>query len=155
MSRTKYDEFYSKISVSELFEKLRGAVKEPTSMEKDWYDALIIHLKKRYLSKEDERILESILPAGYTPLGTEEESVENEMNEANKPNKNYKVVPFNPSDNVSQSLQSIIDSHSINGWEYVNHQYSDKLKPGSTGCFGLGATPDSIIHIGVVVFKKK
>lgn len=70
-------------------------------------------------------------------------------------NKNYKVVPFNPSDNVPSSLQRIIDSETANGWKYVNHQYSDKLKPGSAGCFGIGATPDSTIHVGFVVFEKK
>lgn len=70
-------------------------------------------------------------------------------------NDNYKVVPFNPSDNVPSSLQRIIDIEAVNGWKYVNHQYSDKLKPGSVGCFGIGATPDSTVHIGFVVFEKK
>lgn len=69
--------------------------------------------------------------------------------------KNYKVVPFNQSDNVPSSLQRIIDSEAVNGWEYVNHQYSDKLKPGSAGCFGIGATPDSTVHIGFIIFEKK
>ena len=70
-------------------------------------------------------------------------------------NNNYKVVPFNPSDNVPSSLQRIIDIEAVNGWKYVNHQYSDKLKPGSAGCFGIGATPDSTVHIGFVIFEKK
>ena len=70
-------------------------------------------------------------------------------------NNNYKVVPFNPSDNVPSSLQRIIDIEVVNGWKYVNHQYSDKLKPGSAGCFGIGATPDSTVHIGFVIFEKK
>jgi len=67
----------------------------------------------------------------------------------------YKVVPFHLSKNVSSELQSIIDIESVNGYKYVNHQYSDKLKPGSAGCFGFGATPDTIIHVGFVVFEKK
>lgn len=70
-------------------------------------------------------------------------------------NKNYKVVPFNPSNNVPSSLQRIINSEAVSGWKYVNHQYSDKLKHGNAGCFGIGATPDSTIHIGFVVFEKK
>lgn len=70
-------------------------------------------------------------------------------------NKNYKVVPFNQSDNVPSSLQRIIDSEAVDGWKYVNHQYSDKLKPGSAGCFGIGATPDSTVHIGFIIFEKK
>lgn len=66
----------------------------------------------------------------------------------------YKVVPLNQTDNVPNALQNIIDSESSNGWRYVNHQYSDKLKPGSAGCFGIGATPDTTIHVGVVIFIK-
>lgn len=69
-------------------------------------------------------------------------------------NSNYKVVPFGPSNNVPNSLQAIIDSEAVNGWRYVNHQYSDKLQPGSSGCFGIGATSDSTIHIGFVIFER-
>lgn len=72
----------------------------------------------------------------------------------NKRDSNYKVCPFNPSNNIPNSLQKIIDSEAVNGWKYVNHQYSDKLKPGSAGCFGIGATPDTTIHVGFVVFEK-
>tara|TARA_R110002072_G_scaffold7503_2_gene40944 strand:+ start:738671 stop:738880 length:210 start_codon:yes stop_codon:yes gene_type:complete len=66
----------------------------------------------------------------------------------------YKVVPFNSSKNVSNQLQNIIDSESNNGFRYINHQYSDKLLPGSSGCFGIGATPDRTTHVGLVVFEK-
>lgn len=83
------------------------------------------------------------------------EKTELKNSQTNEANKNYKVVPFNPSNNVPSSLQSIINSEAVNGWKYVNHQYSDKLKPGSAGCFGIGATSDSTIHIGFVVFEKK
>ncbi len=67
---------------------------------------------------------------------------------------NYKVVPFNQSDNPGASLQGIINAESTNGYRYVGHQYSDKLRPGSAGCFGLGATPTTTIHVGFVVFEK-
>ncbi len=68
----------------------------------------------------------------------------------------YKVVPFNPSKNaVGQVLQDIIDAEAVNGYKYINHEYSDKLKPGSAGCFGFGATPDVVIHVGFVIFGKE
>jgi len=67
----------------------------------------------------------------------------------------YKVVPFNYTTSPSMELQSIIDAETVNGYEYVNHEYSDKLHPGSSGCFGIGATADTTVHIGLVVFKKK
>ena len=67
----------------------------------------------------------------------------------------YKVVPLQHTQDVPSLLQEIIDSASKNGWEYVNHQYSDKLYPGKEGCFGIGSTPDTTIHVGVVIFKKE
>lgn len=67
----------------------------------------------------------------------------------------YKVVPFNPSKNVSADLQRIINTETSGGYRYVNHQYSDKLEPGSAGCFGIGAQPASTIHIGFVIFEQK
>lgn len=66
----------------------------------------------------------------------------------------YKVVPFPSSKNINQTLQSIIDSEAVDGWNYVTHQYSHYLMPGSAGCFGIGARPDSIWHVGNVVFQK-
>jgi hypothetical protein len=66
----------------------------------------------------------------------------------------FKVVPFRQTDNVPGDLQRIIDSESASGWKYVSHQYSDKLRPGTAGCFGIGATPDTTTHVGVVVFEK-
>jgi len=66
----------------------------------------------------------------------------------------YKVVPFNRTDNVSSELQTIIDSEAVGGYKYINHQYSDKLRPGTAGCFGIGAEPSTTVHIGFVVFEK-
>jgi hypothetical protein len=66
----------------------------------------------------------------------------------------HKVVPFNRNDNVSIELQRVINSEAVGGYKYVSHQYSDKLKPGNVGCFGIGASPATTIHIGFVVFEK-
>jgi hypothetical protein len=66
----------------------------------------------------------------------------------------YKVVPFGQSDNVSGELQRIIDSEAVGGYKYISHQYSDKLKPGTAGCFGIGAQPAVTVHVGFVVFEK-
>lgn len=67
---------------------------------------------------------------------------------------NYKVVPFPQTKAINNDLQSIIDIESDEGWEYINHKYEDYLEPGSSGCFGLGAKPDRVWHVGHVVFKK-
>jgi hypothetical protein len=67
----------------------------------------------------------------------------------------YKVVPFERNHDVSNALQTIINAESKNGFKYVNHEYSDKLNPGTSGCFGIGAKPDTVNHVGFVVFEKE
>lgn len=67
----------------------------------------------------------------------------------------YKVVPFNQVNNAAGELQKIINAEEVGGYRYVNHEYSDKLHPGSNGCFGIGGQPASTVHIGFVVFEKK
>jgi len=66
----------------------------------------------------------------------------------------YKVVPFNQSDNPGGAIQGIINIESTTGYRYVGHQYSDKLRPGTAGCFGIGAEPTTTIHVGFVIFEK-
>ncbi|MEE9350420.1 MAG: hypothetical protein V3U80_10270 [Flavobacteriaceae bacterium] len=67
----------------------------------------------------------------------------------------YKVVPFHDSSDAGSELQSIIDRETVGGYKYINHEYSDKLNPGTDGCFGMGAKPDTTQHIGFVVFENK
>ena len=67
----------------------------------------------------------------------------------------YKVIPFPRSKNINDELQNIINAEAINGWKYVDHNYSHYLQPGSAGCFGIGASPDTIRHVGNVVFQKE
>lgn len=67
----------------------------------------------------------------------------------------YKVVPFPQTKNINNDLQTIIDTQSADGWQYVNHKYEDYLRPGTDGCFGLGSRPNQIWHVGHVVFQKQ
>lgn len=67
----------------------------------------------------------------------------------------YKVVAFPQSKNINAELQAIINREAINGWEYVNHNYSHYLRPGTEGCFGFGARADEVWHVGNVIFSKK
>ena len=68
---------------------------------------------------------------------------------------NYKVVPFKQVKNINQELQTILSENAKDGWEYANHNYQHYLKPGTSGCFGLGAKSDQVWHVGHVVFKKE
>jgi len=67
----------------------------------------------------------------------------------------YKVVPFPQTDNVHRDLENIINAEATNGYTYAGHQYSDKLRPGKEGCFGIGSEPTTTVHVGFVIFEKK
>jgi hypothetical protein len=73
----------------------------------------------------------------------------------------YKVVPFTASianaDNATAGaaqLESLIESHAGGGWEYVRLEHVDTVVAGSSGCFGIGATPSQSTSIAMAVFRK-
>lgn len=74
---------------------------------------------------------------------------------------NYKVKPFivkvssngSPSDVASQ-VESFINQETSDGWEFVSCGNIDVQIAGTSGCFGMGATPSSSTSTMVLVFKK-
>lgn len=70
---SKFDDFYSKQSVGELLEKLRLAKITPGTMDKAWYDALIIHLQERELTPDEKKILDRILSSDSESLNANKE----------------------------------------------------------------------------------
>lgn len=70
---SKFDDFYSKKPVSELLEKLRAAKITPATMEKEWYDGLISHLKQRETTTDEKDLFNHILSSDSDALKTEKE----------------------------------------------------------------------------------
>lgn len=73
----------------------------------------------------------------------------------------YKVVPFaatvgNSQDasHLASQVEEIISSNASSGWEYVSVHQLQTFKAGSSGCFGLGATPPTTITSEFVVFRQ-
>lgn len=73
-----------------------------------------------------------------------------------------KVIPFNPTikgsqnaNDVATSLSTLIDAESVNGWKFYNFYTSETVVAGSSGCFGVGASPSQHTNIGFVVFIKE
>lgn len=73
----------------------------------------------------------------------------------------YKVVPFNAAlgnledaSHLAAQIEGIISSHAADGWEYVGVHQLQTFKAGSSGCFGLGATPPTTVATEFVVFRK-
>jgi hypothetical protein len=72
----------------------------------------------------------------------------------------YKAVGFDPSlgrgggaDAVAASLEKLIASYAASGWEFVGVQNHSTIIPGSSGCFGIGATSPYPHTFSVVVFR--
>lgn len=74
---------------------------------------------------------------------------------------NYKVVPFPASITsegnataAAQQLQTLIDSYTLDGWEYVRLEHVDTFVAGNNGCFGIGAVPSRTTSSAMAVLRK-
>lgn len=74
---------------------------------------------------------------------------------------NYKVKPFiaklsskGSAADVASQVESFISQEASDGWEFVSCGNIDTQIAGSSGCFGIGATPGGATSIMVLVFKK-
>ena len=73
----------------------------------------------------------------------------------------YKVVPFkanvnrnNNTGTVASQLQSIIDQHLLQDWEYQRMESVGTAVAPTGGCFGIGAQPGFSTAIQVLIFRK-
>lgn len=73
----------------------------------------------------------------------------------------YKTVGFspqipreNPTESTASALDSIIVSHANEGWEFVGVQNHSVVVPGSSGCFGFGASAPYPKTLSMAVFRK-
>jgi hypothetical protein len=73
----------------------------------------------------------------------------------------YKVVPFiaainslEGSPQVATQLEQLVQTWAENGWEYVRLESVATYVAGSSGCFGLGATPGRMTSYSMVVFRR-
>jgi hypothetical protein len=73
----------------------------------------------------------------------------------------YIAVPFDPPASrdgtarvAAENLQALIAHYASYGWEYLGVDNHSTVVPGSSGCFGLGATPPYPVTLSIAVFKK-
>ncbi len=64
---SKFDDFYSKKPISELLEKFRIGKISPESIDREWYEALLLHLQKRDMTSEQKNEFDRIV---YSDLET-------------------------------------------------------------------------------------
>jgi hypothetical protein len=73
----------------------------------------------------------------------------------------YKVVPFNASvsqgqgaEALASKLEGLIAASVAEGWEFVSLAQFQTHQAGSSGCFGIGASPANMIPTEFLVFRK-
>lgn len=73
----------------------------------------------------------------------------------------YKVLPFvasigtlEGSEQAAAQLEGLIQNHAQTGWEYVRLENVETYVAGTSGCFGLGATPATARSYSMIVFRK-
>ncbi len=73
----------------------------------------------------------------------------------------YKVIPFTASVGqnrdagiVASQLQTEIESHAADGWQYQQMESVETHIAGDKGCFGVGAQPGTLTTVKVLVFSK-
>lgn len=73
----------------------------------------------------------------------------------------YKLIPFeppistsDPTKSATEALKRIVDSHSAEGWQFKSLENHSTVVPGSSGCFGFGATSPYPKTISIAVFVK-
>jgi hypothetical protein len=73
----------------------------------------------------------------------------------------FKIVPFMAQIGrgtsisvVATQMQTLIDTHVREGWEYMHMDSVQTSVAGSEGCFGIGAQPGFITTYNVMVFRK-
>jgi len=81
MNENKFDKFYSKKTIPELIEKILRYKITGTSMDKEWFDALILHFPKRDMTTEQKDLIEHILITDSKTLNSE--SLSEQINQSN------------------------------------------------------------------------
>ena len=64
-NKFKFNKFYSKKPVSEVIEELRSLRITGSRLDKDWYEALKIHLSERDISTEERQTVNHILSEDF------------------------------------------------------------------------------------------
>lgn len=109
MENNKFNKFYSKKSVSELIEQLRSHRITGSTLDKDWYEALKIHLSERDISPNTRRTVNHILSEDFDK---ERESLNKQKIEFEKRQKkqNHSNLIINPTYIVSagRNIKSVV-----------------------------------------------
>lgn len=111
MENNKFNKFYSRKQVNELIEQLRDHRINGNRMEKEWFEALKLHLSQRQITKEESNTINYILSDYFDPL-KEMESIKKQKTEFESEQKtqNYSHLGINPTKFISagKNIKSVV-----------------------------------------------
>jgi len=84
MENNKFNRFYSKKSLGDLLNQILSHRITGSTLDKDWYEALIIHLTARNLNADMRQLYEKILNTPPEVLKQEEEHIAIAINNLSK-----------------------------------------------------------------------
>ena len=97
METNKFNKFYSKKPVSELIEQLRSHRITGSRLDKDWYEALKIHLSEREISTNERETVNHILSDDFNKEleSIKKQNIEFEKEQKTQNNSNLVINPSN------------------------------------------------------------
>ena len=111
MENNKFNKFYSKKPVTELIEQLRAHRINGNRLDKDWFEALKVHLSERDISNEERQTVNHILSDDFDPI-KEIESLNKQKIELEKGQKrqNHSNLIVNPTNIISagRNIKSVV-----------------------------------------------
>jgi hypothetical protein len=110
MQNNKFNIFFLKKPESELIQSLLSHTLTGNTLEPEWYNALIIHLKERELNEEFNNVYERILNTSPTILKLQEEELLIKLRTLNKTESNTSGLVLKSSGNyeAGKSLKNVV-----------------------------------------------
>lgn len=102
MENNKFNKFYSKKPLTELIEKLRDHRIHGDRMDKEWFEALKVHLSEREISSDERQTVNYLLSDDFDPIN-ELGAMNNQQIEIAKGQKtqDHSNLAINPSNIIS------------------------------------------------------
>lgn len=111
MENNKFNKFYSKKPVAELIKQIRDHRINGNRLDKEWFEALKVHLSEREISYEEKQIVNHLLSDEFDPI-KELETLNNHKIESKNVDKtqNNCNLMINPTNIISagRNIKSVV-----------------------------------------------
>jgi hypothetical protein len=109
MENNKFNKFYSRKPVTELIEQLRAHRNNINLLDKEWFEALKLHLSERDISTEERQTVSHILSEDFDKEMESLNKQKNEFERGQKTRKHSNLI-INPTNIISagKNIKSVV-----------------------------------------------